>query len=67
MATETTNATVAKRPKVTDNTSPDKRDSLIQELLGNKCPHCRKARTHKSEALQCDLCAVWVHARCEGC
>ena len=29
-------------------------------------PHCRKACTRKSEALQCDLCAVWVHARCEG-
>ena len=26
MATETTNATVAKRPRVTDSTSPDKRD-----------------------------------------
>ena len=66
MAAETTNVTVAKRPRVTDSTSPDKRDSLIQELPGNKCPHCRKACTRKSEALQCDLCAVWVHARCEG-
>ena len=55
MATETTNTTVAKRTRVTDSTSPDKRDNLIQELLGNKCPHRRKACTHKSEALQCDL------------
>ena len=58
MATETTNVTVAKRPRVTDSTSPDKRGSLIQGLPGNKCPHCRKACTRKNEALQCDLCAV---------
>ena len=37
-AAETTNMTVAKRPRVTDSTSPDKRDGLIQELPGNKCP-----------------------------
>ena len=38
MTTETTDATIAKRPRVTDNTSPDKRDSLIQELPDNECP-----------------------------
>ena len=63
VAAETTNVTVAKRPRVTDSTSPDKRDSLIQELPGNKCPHCRKACTCKSEALQCDLrmCCLGAH------
>ena len=61
MATESTNATVAKRPRVTNSISPDRRDSLIQELPGNKCPHCRKACTCKSEVLQCGLCAVWLH------
>ena len=25
-----------------------------------------EAYTHKSEVLQCDLCAVWVHTRCKG-
>ena len=67
MATEYTDATVAKKRRVTDSTSPDKRDSLIQKLPGNKYAHCKKACTCKSEALQYDLCAVWVHAHCEGC
>ena len=49
-AAEITNVTEAKRPRVTDSTS-DKRNSLFQELPGNKCPHCRKACTHKNEAL----------------
>ena len=66
MTTETTDPTVAKRPRVTDNTSPDKRDSLIQELPGNNAPYCRKVCTCKSEMLQCDLGAVWVHAHCKG-
>ena len=61
-----TDATSSKRPRVSDSTSPDTRDSLIQDLPGNKCPHCKKPCTRKSEALQCDLCAAWVHARCEG-
>ena len=61
-----TETAASKRPRVTSSTSPDKRDSLIQDLPGNKCFHCKKACTSKSEAIQCDLCAVWVHARCEG-
>ena len=64
--TTQTDVVSSKRPRVADSTSPDKRDSLIQDLPGNKCPHCKKPCTRKSEALQCDLCAVWVHARCEG-
>ena len=61
-----TDATSSKRPRASDSTSPDTRGSLIQDLPGNKCSHCIKPCTRKSEALQCDLCAAWVHAHCEG-
>ena len=33
------------------------------------CDHCGKNCGHKghlNEAIQCDLCATWVHASCEG-
>jgi len=44
--------------------SPENRtDTFIQSLPGGKCPHCKKECT---SALQCDLCAIWVHAECEG-
>ena len=62
MANETT---VPKRPRVANSTFPDKTDSLIQEL-SVLVPRCKKACRRKSEVLQCNLCAVWVHARCEG-
>ena len=63
MTTENTDATVAKRPRVTDNTTSDKRD---RNYLVINAPNCRKACTRKSKVLQCDLCTVWVHAHCEG-
>ena len=29
------------------------------------CGHCNKACTSKVQAIQCDLCSQWVHAKCE--
>jgi len=37
-------------------------------LLGDCCGYCNKKCTTRgktSEAIQCDLCCVWVHAHCE--
>ena len=38
-------------------------------MPGDICKHCNKKCTVKgknSEAIQCDICYVWVHASCEG-
>ena len=38
-------------------------------MPGDICKHCSKKCTLKgksSEAVQCDVCFVWVHASCEG-
>ena len=60
-----------KRPRIVDSVSPtqEQRNSSLNILPGNTCGHCGKACTAKgklSEAIQCDLCYVWVHAHCEG-
>ena len=38
-------------------------------MPGDICNHCNKKFTKKgkgSEAIQCEICFVWVHASCEG-
>ena len=60
-----------KRPRIVDSvsTTQEQRNSSLSILPGHTCGHCGKAYTAKrklSEAIQCDLCYVWVHAHCEG-
>ena len=53
-----------KRKRKDDN-SPSK----ALNMPGYICKHCNKRCTSKgksSEAIQCDICFVWVHAACEG-
>ena len=48
-----------------DDSSPPK----VLTMPGDICKHCNKKCTLKgksSEAVQCDICFVWVHASCEG-
>lgn len=48
-----------------DNSPPPK----VLSMPGDICKHCNKKCTLKgknSEAVQCDVCFVWVHASCEG-
>ena len=54
-----------KRRKPDTEGSPDKLTQLLDTPV-NLCGHCKKKCTAKSEALQCDLCASWLHASCEG-
>jgi len=51
-----------KRKKPNDD-SPD-----IKRMPVDLCGHCGKNCSDKglNEAIQCDLCAEWVHASCEG-
>ena len=51
-----------KRKKPIDD-SPD-----IKCMPVDLCGHCGKNCSDKglNEAIQCDLCAEWVHASCEG-
>ena len=55
-----------KRNRVGNDTSPEKRDAVVNSLPGESCPHCSVACTAESRAVQCDLCGIWVHAECEG-
>ena len=60
--TETTGNSKRKRE---DDSSPPK----VLTMPGDICKHCNKKCTLKgksSEAVQCDVCFVWVHASCEG-
>ena len=46
-----------------------KEDSSPPKSLGDICKHYNKKCTMKgknSEAIQCDVCFIWVHASCEG-
>ena len=52
---------------------PESNDSPVKEVLtnfsGDICRHCDKQCTETGEqgqAIQCDLCGVWVHAVCDG-
>jgi len=42
---------------------------VLANLPGDVCGHCKKRCTDSGEqgqAVQCDLCGVWVHASCDG-
>ena len=52
---------------------PDLDDSpvkgILKNLSGDICRHCDKQCIETGEqgqAIQCDLCGVWVHAACDG-
>ena len=49
---------------------PDSADSpVLENSLGDICGHCRKQCTEtgkQGQAVQCDLCGIWVHAECDG-
>ena len=54
----------AKKRKKPEHVSPE-----IVSKPANVCGHCSKRCISKgpsSEAIQCDLCGLWVHAACEG-
>ena len=68
---DSNSSTTTKRPRLADSVSPthEQRDSSLAALPGNICGHCGKECTAKgklSEAVQCDLCYMWLHASCEG-
>ena len=54
-----------KRPRVY-SVSPDKRTEQLQKFPGGTCVKCKQDLSPESEAIQCDLCNIWVHAKCEG-
>ena len=56
-----------KRRKPDSDDSPVK--GVLTNLSGDICRHCDKQCTETGEqgqAIQCDLCGVWVHAVCDG-
>ena len=57
-----------KRRRIGDSASPNavQRKASCSNLPGDICGHCDKECTPNGEAIQCDLCYVWVHAECEG-
>ena len=47
--------------------SPEK--GVLANLSGDICGHCTQRCTEsgkQGQAVQCDLCGVWVHAECDG-
>lgn len=46
--------------------SPTKRDENLHCLPGGCCPKCKEEVETDSKAIQCDLCAAWIHATCKG-
>jgi len=60
-------STQVKRHKPDSDDSPMK--SMLSNLSGDICGHCKKQCTETGEqgqAIQCDFCGVWVHAVCDG-
>lgn len=55
-----------KRTRAAAGLSPAARDAMIQSLPGENCPHCNQPCTAENKAVQCDLCGVWAHVKCEG-
>ena len=39
---------------------------MIQSLPGEICPYYNEPCTATNKVVQCDLCGVWVHIKCEG-
>jgi len=60
----------SKRQKPEDDDSPNSRRSQAIDKEVDLCNHCHNHCTNSKdklgEAVQCDLCACWVHASCEG-
>ena len=65
VATNTPSGGQSKRRKPDTDESPDKLSQLLDKPV-DICGYCKKKCTAKCEALQCDLCAAWLHASCEG-
>ena len=68
MSSQSTNVeeTPTTRPKH-KKPNDDSPDILSKPV--DVCGHCGKncsGKGHLNEAIQCDLCAMWVHASCEG-
>ena len=60
-----TSESVPPKRKLEDENSLSK----VLNMPGDICKHCNKRCTSKgksSEAIQCDICFVWVHAAFEG-
>ena len=55
-----------KRTRAAAGISPEARDAMIHSLPGENCPHCKQPCTVENKAVQCDLCGVWAHVKCEG-
>ena len=61
----TTNPSGQKRKKPGIEESPDKSYYILSKSL-DTCGKCNKKCTSRGDAIQCDLCGMWVHAVCEG-
>ena len=61
----TTNPSGQKRKKPGIEESPDKSYYILSKSL-DTCGKCNKKCTSRGDAIQCDLCGIWVHAVCEG-
>ena len=57
-----------KRHRIGDSASLSavQRKASCSKLPDHVCGHCDKECTPNGEAIQCDLCYVWVYAECEG-
>ena len=55
-----------KRTRAAAGISPGARDTMIKSLPGEDCPHCKLPCTAENKAVQCDLCGVWAHVKCEN-
>ena len=63
MTDKTTGNSKKGKPGVDE--SPDKSYYVLNKPL-DVCGKCNKKCMPKGEAIQCDLCCMWVHAMCEG-
>ena len=61
----TTNPSGQKRKKPGIEESPDKSHYILNKSL-DTCGKCNKKCALRGDAIQCDLCGMWVHAVCEG-
>jgi len=46
--------------------SPTKQTKNLGYLSGGRCLKCEEELGSDCKAMQCDLCAAWIHAKCEG-
>ena len=59
------NASGHKRRKPGSDDSPDKSYYVLNKSL-DVCGKCNKKCSSKAEAIQCDMCCMWVHATCDN-